>query len=74
VPPTRRYPNFTAFIATGAILGFVVGSAVAYFADGTTSYGHDYSVTSGVLFLGVVGALVFALVAALVAVLLDRSR
>jgi threonine/homoserine/homoserine lactone efflux protein len=74
VPPTRRYPNFVAFIATGAILGFVVGSAVAYLSDDSTSYGHDYSVTRAVLFLGVVGALVCALLAAVVAVLLDRSR
>jgi len=72
VPPTRRYPNFTAFIATGAVLGFVLGSAVAYFGDDANTYGHDYSVTSAVLFLGVVGALVFALLAAVVAVLLDR--
>jgi uncharacterized protein involved in exopolysaccharide biosynthesis len=72
VPPARRYPNFAAFIATGAILGFVVGSAVAYYSDDDTTYGHDYSVTSAVLFLGVVGAFVFALLAAVVAVLLDR--
>lgn len=73
VPPTRRYPNFVAFIATGAILGFVVGSAFAYFnGDNTTEYGHDYSMTSAVLFLGVVGAFVFGLLAAVVAVLLDR--
>ncbi|NYG07077.1 uncharacterized protein involved in exopolysaccharide biosynthesis [Phycicoccus badiiscoriae] len=72
MPPTRRYPNFVAFIATGAILGFVVGSAVGYRSDDTTSYGHDYSVSSAVLFLGLLGAFVFALLAAVVAVLLDR--
>jgi len=72
VPPTRRYPNFVAFIATGAILGFVIGSAVAYLGDDGDTYGHDYSVTSSVLFLGVTGAAVFALLAAVVAVLLDR--
>ncbi len=72
MPPTRRYPNFVAFIATGAVLGFVAGSGVAYFGNDDTTYGHDYSVTSAVLFLGVVGALVFALLAAVVAVLLDR--
>ena len=72
VPPTRRYPNFAAFISTGVILGFVVGSAVAYYSDDDTTYGHDYSVTSAVLFLGLVGACVFGLLAAVVAVLLDR--
>jgi uncharacterized protein involved in exopolysaccharide biosynthesis len=72
VPPTRRYPNFVAFISTGAILGFVIGSALAYYRDDDGNYGHDYSVTSAVLFLGVAGAFVFALLAAVVAVLLDR--
>lgn len=72
MPPTPRYPNFVAFIATGAIFGFVVGSAFAYFSDNKTDYGHDYSMTSAVLFLGVVGAFVFGLLAAVVAVLLDR--
>ena len=72
MPPTRRYPNFVAFIATGAILGFVVGSALAYFRDDEMTYGHDYSVTSAVLFLGVAGAALFALLAAVLAVLLDR--
>ena len=72
VPPTRRYPNFAAFISTGVILGFIVGSAVAYRSDDGTTYGHDYSLTSAVLFLGVVGAFVFGLLAAVVAVLLDR--
>ena len=72
MPPSRRYPNFVAFIATGAILGFVVGSAVGYLSDADTTYGHDYTVTSAVLFLGVVGMFVFGLLAAVVAVLLDR--
>ena len=72
VSSTRRYANFPAFIGTGAILGFVIGSAFAYFGDDTATYGHDYSLTSAVLFLGVVGAFVFALLAAVVAVLLDR--
>ncbi|TPG16878.1 hypothetical protein [Pedococcus bigeumensis] len=72
MPPTRRYPNFVAFIATGVILGFVVGSLIAYRSDDGTTYGHDYSVTSAVLFLGVAGAFVFGLLAAVVAVLLDR--
>jgi hypothetical protein len=72
VPPTRRYPNFAAFISTGVILGFVIGSVVAYYSDDGKTYGHDYSVTSAVLFIGLVGASVFGLLAAVVAVLLDR--
>jgi hypothetical protein len=72
MPTTRRYPNFVAFISTGVILGFVIGSAVAYLSDDETTYGRDYSVTSGVLFIGLAGACVFGLLAAVVAVLLDR--
>ena len=55
MPPTRRrYPNFVAFISTGAILGFVVGSAFAYFGDDdTTEYGRSFTAVSSVLFLGV---------------------
>ena len=75
VSPTHRYPNFTAFIATGAILGFIAGSAVAYFVQGnTTQFGRVYSDTTSVVFMGVVGAFVFGLLAAVVAVLLDRRR
>ena len=70
---TRRDPNFVAFISTGVIVGFVVGSAFAYLTpENTTEFGHTYSSGSAVLFLGVVGAFVFGLLAAVLAVLLDR--
>lgn len=73
MPPTRRYPNFVAFISTGVILGFVVGSAFAYFRGGqTTQFGRTYSVGSSVLFLGVLGACLVGLLAAILAVLLER--
>jgi hypothetical protein len=72
VPRTRRHPNFVAFIATGVILGFVVGSFVGSRGDNTTEFGHSYSSGSAVMFLGVLGACVFGLVAAVVAVLLDK--
>ena len=69
---TRR-PNFFAFIGTGVVLGFILGSAVAYFGEqDTTRYGHTYSPGTAVMFLGVLGACVFGLLAAVVAVLLDR--
>ena len=69
---THRYPNFVAFIGTGAVIGFVVGSAFGYLGDNAPTYGHTYSTSSAVLFLGVVGACVFGLLAAICAVLLDR--
>ncbi len=69
---TRR-PNFGAFIGTGVVLGFIVGSLVAWLTpENTTEFGHTYSPSVAVVFLGVVGACVFGLLAAVVAVLLDR--
>jgi hypothetical protein len=68
VPRTHRYPNFAAFISTGVIIGFVVGSALAYFGDAVGSY----STGTLVLFLGSLGACVFGMLAAIIAVLLDR--
>ena len=73
MPPTRRYPNFVAFIATGAVLGFIIGSAFAvYGGEDTTRTGRSFDAASSVLFLGVAGACVFGLLAAVLAVLLER--
>jgi hypothetical protein len=74
VPPRRRRPNFVAFISTGAILGFVVGSVFAYAGGSrdTTEYGRSFSGSSAVLFLGLLGACVLGLAAAVLAVLLER--
>jgi hypothetical protein len=70
---TRRQPNFVAFIATGALLGFAIGAVVSYLTpENTTEYGSSYSPGTAVLFLGVAGAFVFGLLGAIVAVLLDR--
>jgi membrane associated rhomboid family serine protease len=70
VPQTRRDPNFFAFIATGVILGFVIGSVVAVTGDEVSGY----STRTSVLFFGALGACVFGLLAAIIAVLLDRRR
>ena len=74
MPEPHRYPNFPAFISTGAILGFIIGSAVGYLGGNTDEFGQTYTSGTSVLFLGVVGACVFGLLAAVVAVLLDRRR
>ena len=50
------------------MLGFVAGSALAYFRDDAPGYGEG----TAVAFLGVLGACVFGLLAAILAVLLDR--
>ena len=74
MPEPHRYPNFPAFISTGAILGFIIGSAVGYSGGTQDSFGRSYTSGTTVLFLGVLGACVFGLLAAVVAVLLDRRR
>ena len=66
----RRSPNFMRFLATGAILGFVAGSAVAFFGQQAPGYGEG----AAVAYLGLLGAALGAMLAGVVAVLLDRRR
>jgi hypothetical protein len=68
VSSTRRGPNFSRFIATGAILGFVVGSAAAFLGERAPGYGEG----AAVAYLGVFGAAIGAMLGAVVAVVLDR--
>lgn len=74
VKPARR-PRFLPFILTGVVLGFVVGAALAlggWFADPNPTVASNYAPSSGVGYLGVMGALLFGLLAAVIAVLVDR--
>ncbi|WP_286175975.1 hypothetical protein [Arthrobacter sp. NEB 688] len=73
---TARPPRFLPFIITGAVLGFVVGAAIADFGwlEDTDSAlaQQQYSATTAVGYLGVLGACLFALAAALLALALER--
>ena len=72
--PARR-PRFLPFIITGAVLGFVIGAAIAlggWFADPDPTVASNYAPSAGVGYLGVIGALLVGLLAAVVAVLVDR--
>jgi hypothetical protein len=64
----RRTPNFTRFIATGAILGFVVGAVASLFGDRAPGLSEN----SALFYVGVFGAAIGAVLGALVAVALDR--
>jgi MFS family permease len=68
VSSPRRTPNFARFLVTGAILGFVVGSAAAFVGDQAPGYGEG----AAVAYLGVFGAAIGTMLAGVVAVLLDR--
>jgi hypothetical protein len=76
VSSSPRTPSFVRFILTGAVLGFVVGGAIAStgWLEGRSGYptGYAYSEGQAVGYLGLFGALLFALAAAVLAVLLDR--
>jgi hypothetical protein len=70
VPRTNRYSNFAAFIGTGAVVGFAIGSGLALFGHRVSGYSKGTTVA----FVGLFGACVLAMVAAVLAVLLDRRR
>ena len=74
--PTR--PNFTRFIATGAILGFLVGAWIAWSGvlekPAAMPQGYTYGVSDGVGIVGLLGAVVFGTIAAVIAVLVDRRN
>ena len=61
-------PNFSRFIATGAIVGFVVGAVFALLGDRAPGLSEN----SAMFYIGVFGAAIGAVLGALVAVALDR--
>ena len=74
VTPARR-PRFLPFILTGAVLGFLLGGALAafgWFEDPDPVVPSNYPASAGVGYLGFLGALVVGLAAAVLAILLDR--
>lgn len=77
-PPTRRRrtPRLVPFIATGTILGYVVGVLLAArpLAGDAAQRLATYSFSSQAGYLGLFGALMGALAGAVVFVLLDRRR
>jgi hypothetical protein len=70
-----RRPRFLPFILTGVVVGFAIGGALAVFGwleDPSPTIASNYSSTSSIGYLGLLGALLFGLLAALVAVVVER--
>lgn len=63
----RRSPNFTRFIGSGVVLGFLAGYLVSVFGSASP----QYDAGDGVGYLGLVGALLGGLLAGLLAVVID---
>ena len=61
-------PNFSRFIATGAIVGFIVGAVFALLGDRAPGLSEN----SAMFYIGVFGAAIGAVLGALVAVAFDR--
>ena len=70
VTPARR-PRFLPFIVTGAVLGFLLGGALAafgWFEDPDPVVPSNYPASAVVGYLGFLGALVVGLAAAVLAI------
>ena len=73
-PRRRRAPRLVPFLATGAILGYIVGLLLAarpLAADEALKM-QNYSFSSQAGYLGLFGAMIGALIAAVAYVLFDR--
>ncbi len=68
----RRAPRFGAFTLSGALLGLLVGGAVAVLGPDQTQ--TDFSPATAAGYLGAIGLVLGAVIGAAVAVLLDRRR
>lgn len=77
LPRPPRTPNFVRIIATGAILGALVGGLIAWTGvltdESAIPQGYKYGMSDGVGILAMFGGVLGAIVAAVVAVLLDRT-
>ena len=71
-----RRPRFLPIILTGAVIGFLLGAAVAVsgrFEDTTSPLAQGpYAPSAAIGYLGLLGAGLCALAAALVALVLDK--
>lgn len=70
-----RYPNFVAFIATGAILGAIAGGVLSTFSDAAaTTFTERSALGYMVVTFGFLGAILGALAAVVADLLITRRE
>lgn len=71
----RRYPNFVAFIGTGAVVGAVVGGLISTLSDNPSVL---FSESAALMFMavsfGALGAVIGAVAGVLTDMVLERRR
>ena len=70
---TRRYPNFVAFIVTGAIVGAITGGLISVLSPNeSVLFSERSALTFMALSFGLLGAFLGAVVSAVTDVVLER--
>ncbi|MFX0538567.1 hypothetical protein ACQBAT_13380 [Ornithinimicrobium sp. Y1847] len=66
--PVRRRPDMVRFLATGAILGFLIGAVISYVGPEVPTS----SLLQQIILLGIIGGLLGAFLASVVYLVVDR--
>ena len=69
----RRYPNFVAFIGTGAVIGAIVGALISIFSGNpSVLFSENAALMFMVLAFGLLGAVIGAIAGVLTDIVLER--
>lgn len=69
----RRYPNFVAFIATGTIIGMIVGALISVLSDNPSrTFTENAAMGYLAVTFGVLGAILGALAGVLAEMVITR--
>ena len=71
----RRYPNFVAFIGTGAVIGAIVGALISIFsANRSVLFSENAALMFMVLAFGLLGGVIGAVSGVLADMILERRQ
>lgn len=72
---SRRYPNFVAFIGTGAVIGAVVGALISIFSGNrSVLFSENAALMFMVLAFGLLGAVIGAVAGVLTDIAFERRQ